>query len=542
MKKVLICILVVLLLVGAAAGGFWWYRNTHVFVEDSAYTKNSEYLDLRGTGISLDHYVSLQSQLPGCEILWDVPFQGKTYANDTAELTITGISEEDMLMLEYFPKLQKIDATGCQDYPALEALQAKFPDCAVIYQVDIGGSRYDPNVTALELTNGEYDLETLMANLQHLSQVESIAFPKTELTLEQIQQLQSEHEELAVSYTVEIMGQEYGPETTELNLSALVPEEIDAVGQKLAMLPALANVELMDTDGNSSLSMEDVKKLDDAAPQVVYHYAFELYGYQLSTTDESVHIKNKRIGDDGVEEVRKALDIMENCSRFVLEYCSISNDVMAQLREDYRHKTKVVWRVYFGGGSTMTDAEVIRSTYDLDDDNCGNLIYCEDVRYMDIGHNEYLDAVPFVAGMPNLEVIIVSGAPIKDLTPFENCKKLRVLEIAFCHYIEDISPLAACESLEMVNIAYTQVTDLSPLDGLNITHLAAQHSKLSDEEKARFAEVKPDCLATYENNPYGPGWRYDDENKFLDWYAEIRTIFRYDRDPNIPNNVGWYLD
>ena len=82
----------------------------------------------------------------------------------------------------------------------------------------------------------------------------------------------------------------------------------------------------------------------------------------------------------------------------------------------------MVWRVWFGGGSTLTDAEVIRCTYDLVDDNCEDLIYCEDVRFMDIGHNEYLDGVPFVAGMPNLEYIIVSGAPIKDLTPLKTAR------------------------------------------------------------------------------------------------------------------------
>jgi hypothetical protein len=141
--------------------------------------------------------------------------------------------------------------------------------------------------------------------------------------------------------------------------------------------------------------------------------------------------------------------------------------------------------------------------------------------------------------MPNLEFIILSGAPIKDLSPFENCKKLKNLEIAFCHYITDLSPLANCESLEMINIGATQVKDLSPLDDLNITMLMASGGKVSYAEQQRFAQVHPDCWATYSGNQYGSGWRYDKDNKPLPWYQEIADHFGY---PEPKNNAGWYLN
>ena len=219
---------------------------------------------------------------------------------------------------------------------------------------------------------------------------------------------------------------------------------------------------------------------------------------------------------------------------------------MADLRDEYRDKTKIVWRVNFGIGSTLTDAEIIRAVYDLVDDNCYNLIYCEDVRYMDIGHNEWLDACDFVAGMPNLEYCIISGAPIKDLTPFQNCKKLKVLEAAFCEYIESVEPLKGCESLERLNISYTHVTDLSPLDDLNLVNLCAMYypkSRVPQEEQDRFAALKPDCKMTFVGEqPYGSAWRYDEDNNPLEWYSNIREVFRYDIYPNTPNHVGWYLE
>ena len=548
MKKVLIWVLVVLLLAGGAAGGWFWYRNTHVFVEDAAYRMDSQLLDLRGQDISLDHYISLHAQLPECEVLWDVPFQGGKVSSDATALTITTLTEEDMTRLEYLPYLQKIDATGCREYLLLESLQDLRPECQVIYQVDLGGVDYAPDETALTLSPGDFDYETLTANLPHMRQLTHITLENTDMASETIAELRAAYPELTVDYTVELLGQTLTEDTAELDLSAMTSEDVAAVTEKLPLLPALAAVELMDAEGQSGLTLEDVKALQTAAPDAVFHYTFDFYGVTVSTTDEEVKLTNKRITDEGEAQVRLALDVMENCSRFVLDNCKLSNEVLAQIREDYRDKTKVVWRIYFGKGTSLTDAEIIRTTYNLTGDNCHDLIYCEDVRYMDIGHNDSLTTVEFVAGMPNLEMIIVSGAPIKDLTPFQNCRKLRILELAFCGYVEDITPLAGCESLEMLNISYTKVTDLSALDNMNMVLLCARSgsttkAKISQEEQDRFAELHPDCWTKYlGTQPYGQGWRYDENDQPLEWYANIRSIFRYDQDPNIPNNVGWYLD
>lgn len=114
---------------------------------------------------------------------------------------------------------------------------------------------------------------------------------------------------------------------------------------------------------------------------------------------------------------------------------------MAKLRDEYREQTKVVWRISFGKGTTLTDAQVIRAVYDLVDTNCDNLKYCEDARFMDIGHNEYLKTSEFISGMKSLEYVIVSGSMISDLKPFGNCKNLKVLEAAFCEYIESVEGL-----------------------------------------------------------------------------------------------------
>lgn len=549
MKKFLRVLLVILLVIALAAAGvcgYLWYRSNHIFVDDAVYPINSVSLDLRGQDISLEHYLSVHSQLPDCEILWDVPFQGGKYASNSESLTVSSLSAEDMTMLEYFPDLKTLDATGCESYDLLNSFQSLRPDCQVIYQVNLGGKSFDLDTAELVLNNGDYSYYALLENLVYLPEVTSVTLKMPELSLEQVDALRAAYENIAIQCTVELLGAEYDTQTTELDLSALMSDGVAEVAEKLAMLPELAAVELVNGDGVSQLTMEDVKALQTAAPDAVFHYTFDFYGVTISTTDEEVKIANKYIGnkENGEADLRLALDIMENCNRFVLDNCHFTDETMAQIREDYRDKTKIVWRVWFGeNGSSLTDAEVIRAVYGLTDDNSTDLIYCEDCRFMDIGHNEFLDYVPFVAGMPNLEVIIISGAPVKDLEPFKNCKKLRVLEAAFCEYLTDASPLAECESLEMLNISYTHITDLSPLDNLNLTNLCAMYpgkSRVPTEEQERFAALKSDCeLHWIGDQPYGSVWRYDDNNDKREWYAEICDAFGY---PDPYNNVGWYLD
>lgn len=543
LKKVLIAILLVLLLILGGMLGYIWYQSSHIFVEDAVYAKKTEMLDLRGQEISEDHYNAVVSQLPHCEVYWDVPFQGGKKSNDTTALTVSQLTEQDIAQLKYFPQLQSVDAMKCQDYAQLEALKAQYPKLEVKYQVSLGEKSFDPSVTELTLEKGDYVLDTLMVNLAHLPQVTSILLPKTDLTFEQMDAISMEYSHIALEYTVEVLGQEYASDTTTLDLSAMTADQVEKVAASISMLTNLEEIQIMDASGKSNLGLEEVKALKAAAPMVKIPYTFDFFGVKISTTDEEVVIKNKKIGDANEAQVRLALDVMDNCRRFVLDNCKLSNETMAKIREDYRDKTKVVWRVWFGKvGATLTDAEILRAVYDLQDDNCSALYYCEDVRFIDIGHSDFLDAIDFMAGMTKLEAAIISGAPIKSLEPLAQCTELKFLELANCIYFTDLTPLTNCTSLEMLNLSYAKIEDLSALDALPLTHFTYIRNKTSPEEEARFVKQHPDCWTVFDNGdqPYGKGWRYDEDGlTFLPWYAKLVEVFHY---PNAYNNIGWYLD
>lgn len=551
-KSVLIATLLGVLIVALAVAGTLGYLNyqeSHLFIEDAVYPMDAQSLDLRGQEVSITHYNTLHWQLPSCRILWDVPFQGGKVASNATELTVTSLTQEDLdIIYRYLPDVTKLDASGCNAYDLLEQFQRERPQCLVIYQVELGGSSADSKATELTLLPQDFRLETLRENLPHLSQVGAVTFQSAELLPRELEDLKAEFPEINIQATVSIRGVECDSNTERLDLSDMTSQDVEAVSKQLALLPNLTYVELMN-DGSSKLEMADVKILKDSTPGVTFNYAFDFYGKTINTADKEVVIRGLKIGDEGEANVRAALDLMDGCDRFVLDSCGISNELMAKLRDDYRDKTKVVWRVSVARGSMLTDVDCLYLPWHLTNDNCKNLVYFEDVRYLDAGHNEngkWTD-VSFVSGMTNLEVIIISGSSVSDLTGFENCKKLRVFEAGYCGYIKDLTPLAGCESLEMLNISFTSVKDLSPLDNLNVTLLCALNGsskRVSSTEQQRFKNQHPECETHYVGSqPYGQCWRYMADNalKFRAWYEQMATALDYE---NYEDNfdTGWYLD
>lgn len=554
MRKVLIIAIVILSLLLTGLVGLIWYRGSHIFVEDAVYAKNAETLDLRGEAVSEAHYLTVQGALPDCEVIWNVPFQGGKVSSDVQQLTITTLAREDIRILKsYFPKLTQIDASACGDYALLAELTENMTQCKVDYQVDLGVSSADPNTENLVLEPGSYEFETLLTNLDHLPNLKTVFFPTAELSLQQQELLRQAYPDVTVTSTVEILGKEYEGDTTVLDLSDMKSADVEEVAPKLALLPNLSEVQLMGTSG-SYLLLQDVQKLKLAAPDVVFHYSFDFYGVTVSTLDTEVKLQKlntKTMPETGIaDEIRALLDVMENCDRIVVEGLSqydkiwqkISAAELAQIREEYRDKTSVVWRVYFGAnGSSLTDAEVLRAVYGLTDDNSADMQYLEKVRYMDIGHNEFLDYCNFVSGMVSLEAVIISGAPIKSLEPFAACKNLKFLEMAECRYITDLSPLKACTELEMLNISQSEVTDISPIMDMNLTHLNTVANDVPEEDVEAFIAKHPDCWTVTEGNHYGEGWRYNTDGTLLPWYAKLDAEYHYISQRNIPNNIGWYL-
>ena len=465
------------------------------------------------------------------------------------------VDESTISQLENYPQLKKADLTGSTCYEAILAYAAAHPDVQVIYTVDLGNGTIGNNETDMTLNDGTYEFDKLLENLQYLPNLKSLSLKATRLNAVQMDALKLAYPQLAISCTIRLNGVELGPDTTELNLSSMTPEQVDAYAQRLCLLPNLQRVDLVTEAGVCHLSVADVQKLQEAMPNVVFNYLteFEFFGQTLSTLAERVEFVDVQMSDEAEPQIRAALDKLVNCTYFKLDNCGISNEVMAKIRDDYPH-IKIVWRVFQHNKnrSWLTDTEVVRAVYGIEDSNSDFLKYCTDVKYMDLGHNTNMIDISFCAYMPNLEIAILSGSPIKDLSPLSNCKKLEFLEIAWCGHVTDVSPLAACESLKYLNIGHTSIKNVDSLVGLNLEQLSFVNSgnkvKMTEADWNAIQAQMPNCWITYSPlkdsnaSPYGVGWRYTKSplvaTNFTDCYKRVREVFDYDQvDQNIANGT-----
>ena len=439
----------------------------------------------------------------------------------------------ELYTLDRYPNLKSVNLSGSTCYSTILDFIEQHPNLDVTYTVPVGGVSVSNKETGTVLSAGSYDYDTLMDALQYLPGLTSIQLPNSELNAEQVAALLEAYPHITLEYTVELLGSSYDVNTTTLDLTDMGSSQVDAALPKLGLLTNLTDVQL-----SGSLSLEDVAKLQDANPNATFHYSFSLFGKTISTTDEEVYYKNHTIGNEGEAQIRLALAVLDNCSRFVVDNCGIDSEVLANIRADFRDGPKLVWRVYFGVDgryNTLTDDDTIRAVYNVTDSTCGPMKYLEDVKYMDLGHNEYLTDFSFVGYMPELEVLIGSGSAVSDLSGIENCKKLTWLELASCGKLKDITPLAGCEGLKYLNLSFTKVNSYEALDGLPLERFVCLSPKAPKEEQDIFVSIHPKdtCITVFYgySNPYGYGWRYDDNGKTMFWYYKdvIRKVFNYDQ-------------
>lgn len=464
----------------------------------------------------------------------DAPTESETTTeapNDSiAQLTLV-VTADTISQLEDYPNLKEVDLTGSTCYAEIAEYMAAHPEVKVTYTVLMGDSMLRSDTTQLTLYAGKYTCDDLLENLRYLPSLTSLVLPETTLTGEELAALREAYPQVELDYSVMLDGKLLSSNTAELDLSYLTSDRVDAAAQVLSCLPGLTYVELLDQNGESTLTIQDVQTLAIAAPQTLFNYTFELFGQTLSTSAETVEYVEVDIGNEGVDQIRAALDILDNCTYFLLDTCGIDNEVMAQLRDDYPD-VKIVWRIQVWQRTWLTDTEVLRAVYHVDDKNCEPFKYLTSVKYIDMGHNETLTDFSFVSYMPDLEICIASGSSITDLTPFSSCKKLEFLELAWCGHLSDLTPLAECESLKYLNICQTDVVDISPLENLPLERLHFFPSNdVPQDVKDAYIASHPDCWAKFTgsaSNPYGVGWRYDEDGSYSDCYAKVREVFNLD--------------
>ena len=487
----LIVLAAALLAVGIAV----WFLLTHVWVAGTFYSRNADVLDLRFADVTTADYDKLRKKAPNSEILWRIPFQGKTYDQDTDVLYVTSLTDEDVATLDYFTRLKTVEAQECTDYPQLAALTARRPEVTVEYTVTIDGREYPQDTAVVSISGITEEEINLLTYLPELTAVTAVGCR----TPEQMTQLRNFCQEKGLSFALRFGTKTYPDTVEELDVTGVTDGELEL----LQLLPELKTLHLK----NPEADPETVAQLRSTYPKADISWEVEIAGVSFpddtkevdlsavlessaaqttagtaagtqtaagaQTTTKTQTTTGAATGTQStketqstapavtlnLEDLEKKMSYLSDAKQVFLGKCGLDNEELAALRERVRDSYKLVWTVQLGKKLTArtddtTFMPVREHVYYFLDEDAYNLRYCEDMLCVDVGHMG-LTNIDFVKGMPHLQILILAhNGQLQDISPISSCKELIFLELDWSA-VKDFTPLVGCTSLEDLNIGLT---------------------------------------------------------------------------------------
>ena len=536
----LIVLAAALLAVGIAA----WFLLTHVWVAGTFYSRNADVLDLRFADVTTADYDKLRKKAPNSEILWRIPFQGKTYDQDTDVLYVTSLTDEDVATLDYFTRLKTVEAQECTDYPQLAALTARRPEVTVEYTVTIDGREYPQDTAVVSISGITEEEINLLTYLPELTAVTAVGCR----TPEQMTQLRDFCQEKGLSFALRFGTKTYPDTVEELDVTGVTDGELEL----LQLLPELKTLHLK----NPEADPETVAQLRSIYPKADISWEVEIAGVSFpddtkevdlsavlessaaqtaagtapgtqtaagaQTTTKTQTTTGTATGTQStketqstapavtlnLEDLEKKMSYLSDAKQVFLGKCGLDNEELAALRERVRDSYKLVWTVQLGKKLTArtddtTFMPVREHVYYFLDEDAYNLRYCEDMLCVDVGHMG-LTNIDFVKGMPHLQILILAhNGQLQDISPISSCKELIFLELDWSA-VKDFTPLVGCTSLEDLNIGLTYPS-VEPL--MQMTWL--KNLWMVDRGGAyQLSQALPDTkIVATANATVGAGWR-----------------------------------
>lgn len=536
----LIVLAAALLAVGIAV----WFLLTHVWVAGSFYSRNADVLDLRFADVTTADYDKLRKKAPNSEILWRIPFQGKTYDQDTDVLYVTSLTDEDVATLDYFTRLKTVEAQECTDYPQLAALTARRPEVTVEYTVTIDGREYPQDTAVVSISGITEEEINLLTYLPELTAVTAVGCR----TPEQMTRLRDFCQEKGLSFALRFGTKTYPDTVEELDVTGVTDGELEL----LQLLPELKTLHLK----NPEADPETVAQLRSTYPKADISWEVEIAGVSFpddtkevdlsavlessaaqtaagtaagtqtaagaQTTAKTQTTTGTATGTQStketqstapavtlnLEDLEKKMSYLSDAKQVFLGKCGLDNEELAALRERVRDSYKLVWTVQLGKKlSARTDdttfMPVREHVYYFLDEDAYNLRYCEDMLCVDVGHMG-LTNIDFVKGMPHLQILILAhNGQLQDISPISSCKELIFLELDWSA-VKDFTPLVGCTSLEDLNIGLTYPS-VEPL--MQMTWL--KNLWMVDRGGAyQLSQALPDTkIVATANATVGAGWR-----------------------------------
>lgn len=447
---------------------------------------------------------------------------GDSFPEDASSIRVV-LDADELELLDRFPALASADLTGSECAAEILAWAQAHPLVSVRYTVSLGDDvvSNDADHAAVERVSDASPLAYL-PSLRQLTVSEPME-PDTVIAL------LAARPDLDLRCAVQVCGKTIPIDAEDLDASDLSRADADALAAAIPALPHLYRISLR---GASDWTLDDADKLQRARDGLLVDYPTEAFGVSFSLADEVVSFSGVYLRER-MDELRTLLPYLRNVKRLDMEECGVRDDVMAALRAEFPNP-KIVWRIHARLYSCRTDAIMIKFSNDIDsnrlyDSDTAALKYCNEVQYLDLGHN-HITRMDFLNYMPEIRVLIIAVGYVTNISGVENCKKLEYCEF-LSGGIQDISPLAACTELRHLNLSFNLIQDITPLYGLKkLERLWISRNPIPEDQIETIKALLPDCtINTTAVNPTGEGWRYLEDGTIAPRYAQLRDEFCYGR-------------
>ena len=460
-------------LLAAVAGAAVFVMLNYHIVSWRFYPKDAVSLDLRQAQISTVQYDKIRAKMPDCEIRWNIPFRDGVLADDTEQITIASLSQQDVQTLDYAWNLKRVEAEGCTDYEALGLLRQSRPEVEVHYSVVLSGGSFPWNAESLEL---ESVTQADVALMQYLPNLKSVTLTGSGYDGSCVEALKTSVHSAGQELGIRIGGIVYKTTETTAQISGITDGELEL----LQYLDGLETLVLQ----NPEASSEKIFALQEQLPGVAVSWEVTLADQTFDSKTTEVDLTMVEVKD--LAEVEQKMAYLPDLEKVTFGICGIDepkwensksefaaspieNEDMAAYRDRVREEYKVVWTVRLGPSIALnTDADNFMPNHFrvgvLPDSYAYNLRYCEDMVSLDVGHMTLTD-ISFVEFMPKLKYLILAWTEVQYIEPIRSCKNLVFLELDnSC--IRDISPLVDCTALEDLNLGNTYVS-VEPILGMD---------------------------------------------------------------------------
>ena len=450
-KKIMVMIILILVIFSVVAAGMAWHMQHYQMVDFRFYPRDAVSLDLREESISIKHYDKLTRYKPECKILWNVPFQDSAFPNDSTELTVSSLTDQDVDTLSYFPQLKTLHAEKCTDYDKLLEISDRYPELELYFNIELNGQKYPQDAKQIKLTAITQEELALLPCFRNL---ETVLMGGGE-DIRNVLHLRDYCRKTNVDFCVVLGEAILTEDATQIRPVGVTDGELNL----LQFLPHLKQVHLVKPEA----SAEKVKALRDSRIDLTVTWEQELCGQLCASTDAEIDLSEATI--PSLEAVEQGMAYFPDAEKLFLGECGIDNETLAAYRDRSRQDYKVVWVVDLSGKMKVrTDIDNFMPSRDgwgyVREGEVDNIRYCEDLICIDLGHMG-LKTVDFLEPLANLEYLILAHTEVRYIDAVSNCKKLKYLELDWSP-IQDLTPLLECKQLEDLNIGMAW-PDITPV-------------------------------------------------------------------------------